>query len=299
MSILVVGSVAYDSVKTPFGKVDEALGGSAVFFSAAASFFAPVRLVGVVGSDYDLNALTFLAERGVDLTGLTVEPGLTFRWAGVYSQDMNNRETLYTHLNVFEKFQPILPSAYQDSQYVFLANIAPELQYSVLEQVKKPRLVVMDTMNFWIHGSLDALKKTLKKVDILLINDSEAKDLASEHNLFKAARKIRALGPKTLVIKKGEHGAILIHDERVFMAPAYPLEMVFDPTGAGDTFAGGFVGYLAQQGQISHEILCRAVIYGSAYASFCVEQFSIDRLRELRPEEVEQRVLDFKKLVAF
>lgn len=299
MSILVVGSVAYDSVQTPFGKVDEALGGSAVFFAAAASFFAPVRLVAVVGADYDLKALEFLSRRGVDLTGLTVEPGLTFRWAGVYAKDMNDRETLYTHLNVFEKFRPVLPPQYQDSQFVFLANIAPELQYSVLEQVKKPRLVVMDTMNFWIHGSLAALKQTLQKVDILLINDSEAKDLAGESNLFKAARKIRTMGPQTLVIKKGEHGAILIHDDQVFMAPAYPLETVFDPTGAGDTFAGGFVGYLAQQGKLSHQNLRRAVIYGSAYASFSVEKFSIDRLRDLGAEEVEQRVQDFKKLVDF
>ena len=298
MSVLVVGSVAYDSVETPYGKVEDALGGSAMFFSAAASFFSPVRLVAVVGEDFG-QELAFLEQRGVDLKGLSVEKGKTFRWGGKYLQNMNDRETLYTHLNVFETFNPVIPKEYQDSDYVFLANIQPELQYSVVEQVQNPKLVVMDTMNFWISGSLPALKKILSVVDVLVINDSEARELAEEQNLFQAARVIRDFGPKILVIKKGEHGALLIHEDSYFFLPAYPVESLRDPTGAGDTFAGGFVGYLAMTNNVTNANLRRAVVYGSVMASFLVEDFSVDRLRNLSKREVSERVAMFREITNF
>ena len=269
-----------------------------MFFSAAASFFSPVRLVAVVGEDFGQD-LAFLEQRGVDLKGLTVEKGKTFRWGGKYLQNMNDRETLYTHLNVFETFNPVIPKEYQDSDYVFLANIQPELQYNVVEQVNNPKLVVMDTMNFWISGSLPALKKNLSVVDVLVINDSEARELAEEQNLFQAARVIRDFGPKILVIKKGEHGALLIHEDSYFFLPAYPVESLRDPTGAGDTFAGGFVGYLAMTNNVTNANLRRAVVYGSVMASFLVEDFSVDRLRNLSKREVSERVAMFREITNF
>lgn len=296
MSLLVVGSVAYDTVETPFGKVDQALGGSAIYFSAAASFFAPVRLVAVVGEDFDRSQLCFLQERQVDLTGLTVQRGKTFRWAGRYDYDLNTRETLYTHLNVFENFVPNLPESYRDSQYLFLANIGPQLQMRVLEHVAKPRLVALDTMNYWIDNTPTVLRQTLQKVDVLIINDGEARQLAQEPNLLRAARALLRLGPTTVVVKKGEHGALMVTGESCFWAPAYPLETLCDPTGAGDTFAGGFLGYLADTGDLSEQNLRRAVVYGSVLASFCVEKFSVDRLRELTPEEIQERYNAFLQL---
>ncbi|MDZ7272226.1 MAG: PfkB family carbohydrate kinase [candidate division KSB1 bacterium] len=296
MSLLVVGSVAYDTVETPFGKVDEALGGSAIYFSAAASFFVPVRLVAVVGEDFDRSQLRFLEKRNVDLTGLTTESGLTFRWAGRYDYDLNARETLYTHLNVFENFVPRLPESYRDSEYIFLANIMPQLQMRVLEQVDRPKLVVLDTMNYWIENTPAELQQTLKKVDVLIINDAEARQLSQEANLFRAARSLLDQGPHTVVIKKGEHGALMVTRQGCFWAPAYPLETLCDPTGAGDTFAGGFVGYLAYTGDLSEQNLRRAVVYGSVLASFCVERFSVDRLRDLKPEEIQERFNAFLDL---
>lgn len=299
MSILVVGSVAYDSVETPFGKVDNALGGSATFFSAAASYFAPVRLVAVVGSDFEIEQLDFLKEKDVDLAGLEVQEGETFRWGGKYDFDLNTRDTLYTHLNVFEKFQPRIPDNYRDSEFVFLANIAPELQMDVLEQIREPKLVALDTMNFWIEGNLPALKKTLVKIDVLIINDSEARQLAEEPNLVKAARIIHDMGPKFIIIKKGEHGALLTSGGSFFWAPAYPLESIYDPTGAGDTFAGGFMGYLAHCKEITPDNMKYAVIYGSTLASFCVEKFSVDRLKELTDDDIRNRFEEFWKMTYF
>jgi len=299
MSILVVGSVAYDSVETPFGKVDNALGGSATFFSAAASYFAPVRLVAVVGTDFEIEQLDFLKKKDVDLEGLEVQEGETFRWGGKYDFDLNTRDTLYTHLNVFEKFQPRIPEDYSDSQFVFLANIAPELQMDVLEQIREPKLVALDTMNFWIEGNLPALKKTLEKIDVLIINDSEARQLAEEPNLVKASRIIHDLGPKFIIIKKGEHGALLTSGGSFFWAPAYPLESIYDPTGAGDTFAGGFMGYLAHCKEITPDNMKYAVIYGSTLASFCVEKFSVDRLKELTDDDIRNRFEEFWKMTYF
>jgi len=300
MSILVVGSVALDTVKTPYGEIEDALGGAATYFAAAASYFAQVNLVGVVGDDFDHNQIEFLKSRNVDLTGLERQTGKTFRWGGVYSNDMNDRETTFTHLNVFESFSPKIPESYRDSEYIFLANIAPELQLDVLKQVHSPKLVALDTMNFWIEGALPALQEVLGKVDILLINDSEAKQLAGENNLVKAARAIHKMGPKTLIIKKGEHGALLIpNDMNFFVAPAYPLETVFDPTGAGDTFAGGFMGYLARTNSINKESLSQALIAGSAMASLCVEKFSLERLKDLTGAQIHGRVQEFSKMMHF
>lgn len=300
MSILVVGSVALDTVKTPFGEVQDALGGAAVYFSAAASYFSPVNLVGVVGDDFDRGQIAFLEKRNVNLTGLETNPGKTFRWGGVYSNDMNDRETTFTDLNVFETFSPKIPDAYRDSQFIFLANIAPELQLDVLKQVHSPKLVALDTMNFWIEGTLPALKQVLARVDILVINDSEAKQLAGEDNLVKAARVIQKMGPKTLIIKKGEHGALMIFEDLTFFtAPAFPLEVVFDPTGAGDSFAGGFMGYLAKTNSVSKASLSQALIAGSAMASLCVEKFSLERLRDLSGSEIRDRVRAFWTMTHF
>ncbi|MFQ5708432.1 MAG: PfkB family carbohydrate kinase [bacterium] len=299
MSILVVGSVAFDSVETPLGKAEEALGGSATYFSAAASYFAPVQLVAVVGQDFREDRLDFLRQRNVDLTGLEIKEGKTFRWGGKYNFDLNMRETLFTHLNVFENFQPRIPQAYRDSQHVFLANIAPELQLEVLSQIRAPRLVALDTMNFWIEGSLSALQKTLGKVDVLIVNDSEARQLAEEFNLFRASKAIHEMGPKVIIIKKGEHGALMITADSYFWAPAYPLETIYDPTGAGDSFAGGFMGYLAKVDDLSQESLRRAIIFGSTMASFCVEKFSMERLKELNEEAIRQRFQEFWKMTNF
>lgn len=298
-SILVVGSVAMDTIKTPFGKVIDALGGSAVYSSFSASFFAPVKLVAVIGSDFPEEYKNILKERKIDLQGLQKEDGKTFRWEGFYDCDLNTAHTINTELNVFENFEPVIPDFYKDTAYLFLANIDPELQLKVLNSVKRPKLVVGDTMNFWIKNKKDALLKTLKKVDILIINDGEARDLSGESNLIKAAKKILSFGPKSLIIKKGEHGALLFCNDNIFSAPAYPLESIYDPTGAGDTFAGGFIGHLAKTGDLSEENLRRAVIKGSTMASFCVENFTLNRMRNLTETEITARCQRLKELSHF
>ena len=299
MSILVVGSVAFDSVETPFGKEDEVLGGSATYFSTSASFFAGVNLVAVVGEDFPPEHVEFLRSRNINLEGLQVVPGNTFRWKGRYGYDLSEAHTLETHLNVFESFAPSLPSAYAECEYVFLGNIDPELQLQVLQQVKRPKVVACDTMNFWIDGKREALLKTLEYVDILLINEGEARQLSGEPNLVKAAAKILAMGPKTLVIKRGEYGVIMFREHSIFSAPAFPLETVFDPTGAGDTFAGGFMGYLASTGNLSEASLRQAIVFGSVMASFNVEDFSLNRMRTLQYLEIEERYKKVKLLTEF
>ncbi len=299
MSLLVVGSVALDSVKTPFGEKERLLGGSATHFSVSASMFTPIRLVGVVGEDFPEEHLEFLRSRRIDLEGLEVAKGKTFHWVGEYTENLNEAITLETHLNVFADFRPKLPGSYQTSKYVFLANIDPDLQMNVLDQVEKPEFVACDTMNFWIEGKPEALWEILKRVDALIINDGEVRMLAGEGNLVKAARRILQEGPKTLVVKRGEYGALLFDEEEEFWAPALPLDDLSDPTGAGDSFAGGFMGYLASHGEINHENFRRAIIYGSTMASFNVQAFSLDRLRTLSPEEVEERAQSFKSLADF
>jgi sugar/nucleoside kinase (ribokinase family) len=299
MSILVVGSVAYDTVETPFGRAEKVLGGSASFFAVAASFFVPVNLVAVVGEDFGSAPLSAFRGRPIDLEGLERMPGKTFHWQGRYSYDLNARETVCTDLNVFELFEPRIPERYRRSEQVFLGNIDPVLQRQVLDQVERPRLVACDTMNFWISGKPDELRRTLSAVDVLLINDAEARQLSGEWNVVRAARAIRAMGPRTLVIKKGEHGVLMFSDEGSFAAPAYPLEQVFDPTGAGDTFAGGFLGYLAGTPEVTEAALRRAVIMGSTLASFCVEAFSLDRLLTLSRPEIDARYRLFKRLTHF
>jgi len=298
--ILAVGSVAFDSIKTPFGEANRVVGGAATYFSIAASFFTEVRIVAVVGQDFGANVEKVFGGRRIDLAGLQKVPGETFRWKGEYGFDLNSRETIYTRLNVFEQFKPTIPAAYVGSPVVFLGNIHPTLQIEVLDQVRKPRLVGADTMNYWIERTPAELKTVLKRVDVLLINDSEARELAGESNLVKAARSIQALGPKTLVIKRGEHGVLMTRATGgFFAAPAMPLEEVFDPTGAGDTFAGGFLGYLASCDDVDDASLARAIIYGSTLASFAVEDFSVDRLLRLTQEEVRERFGEFKKLTHF
>lgn len=299
MSILVVGSVALDSVETPFGKAEEVLGGSAVFFSAAASLLAPVQVVGVVGQDYPMSELRSSMNGQVDLSGLVTAPGESFRWSGVYSYDLNNRETLETRLGVFADFRPRIPANFRHSRFVFLGNIDPLLQMEVLDQVEVPEFVVCDTMNFWIEGSRDALLELLKRVDLFLLNDSEARQLAGEANLLQAARWIQARGPSMVAIKKGEHGAILFVEDRVFFVPGYPLEEVFDPTGAGDAFAGGLLGYLASVGSTTLEDLRVATVFGSTLGSFAVEDFSIRRFAGLKPDEIRQRVHEFQEMTTF
>jgi len=299
MSLLVVGSVALDSIETPFGRVDDALGGSATFFSAAASLLCPVQLVGVVGEDFPVAQLDFLERRGVDLGGLEKRPGESFRWAGIYNFDLNSRETIETRLGVFADFEPRIPDAFRDARWIFLGNIDPELQLDVLEQVDSPELVVCDTMNYWIEGKRDALLRLLEQVNVLLVNDSEARELSGEYNLLKAARWIQSNGPSMVIVKKGEHGAILFTDGLMFFAPGFPLEEVFDPTGAGDAFAGGFLGYLARVGSTSTDDLRRAVVYGSTLGSFAVERFGVERLIDLTLPEIDERVMRFRALTAF
>jgi len=299
MKLLVVGSVALDSIETPAGKAERVLGGSAVYFSVAASYFTEVGLVAVVGRDFPEEHIGLLKERKIDLRGLTRESGLTFHWKGRYNGDLNEAESLDTQLNVFETFRPLIPPEYGAVSFVFLANIDPELQLSVLKQVKRPRLTICDTMNFWIQGKEDALRETIKQVDILIINEGEARLLSRQSNLIRAYRTIASLGPKTVVIKKGSHGALLFTPSSIFAAPAFLLETVTDPTGAGDCFAGGFAGYLARVQQTSEEELRRAVIYGSVMASFNVEGFSLDRLRTLSRDEIENRFISFKQLTRF
>ncbi|MEE2709148.1 MAG: PfkB family carbohydrate kinase [Gemmatimonadota bacterium] len=299
MSILVVGTVAYDSVRTPYGEVTEALGGSATYFSAAASFFAPIDIVAVVGHDFAHDRLQFLKKRNVDFSGLEIADGLTFRWAGEYEPNMNDRETLDTQLNVLLDFKPVLNDTHKKKPFIFLANIDPELQSEVLSQVTQPHLTVCDTMDFWISGKREALEDTLSQVDILIINDSEARQLSSECNLVKAGRYILQVGPRAVVIKRGEHGATLVTEDTYFAVPAYPVISVTDPTGAGDSFAGGFVGYLAREGDTSDNGLKRAMIHGSVMASFNVEDFSVRRLEILVNHEIEHRLESFVEMLRF
>ena len=299
MELVVVGSVGLDDVETPFGKVERALGGSAIYFSLASSFLTSPGFVGTVGSDFPEEGRKMLADAGVDLRGFETVEGETFRWGGKYSFDLNERDTLFTHLNVFEAFEPTLPDDYRAASYLFLGNIHPALQLQVLEQMKDPEFVAMDTMNFWIEGALDQLKEVLSRVDALLINDSEARELAQHPNIVTAARKIAEMGPKLIVIKRGEYGALLYRDEQFFFAPAYPLENVVDPTGAGDSFAGGFMGYIARTRSASWESVCQATIAGSTLASFCVESFSVDRLAKLTAEEISIRSLQFRNMTTF
>lgn len=296
MSILVVGSIALDTVETPFGQAEEALGGAAVYFSYAASFFNRVRLVGVIGDDFPDEHIDLLKGRNIDLAGLERGSGSTFRWKGRYDFDLNEAHTLDTQLNVFESFAPKIPEDFKDSDFVFLANIQPELQLQVAEQVNSPRVIACDTMNFWIEGAYDALRETLRKVDILVINDAETRELASEPSLVKAARQILEWGPKTLVVKRGEYGVLMFHGSSVFSAPAYPLEDVFDPTGAGDTFAGGFMGYLSTQEDLSEAAIRQAIIFGSTLASFNVEDFSLNRMKTLEMDEILERFNEFRQL---
>ncbi|AGC45513.1 PfkB family kinase [Myxococcus stipitatus DSM 14675] len=300
MTLLVVGSVALDSLETPFGQKEDVLGGSATYFSTSASFFVPARVVAVVGEDFPEAHLSFLKGRGIDLEGLTRQPGRTFRWKGRYGYELNEATTLDTQLNVFQTFSPDLPAAYRDTPYVFLGNIHPELQSRVLDQVRSPKLVAADTMNFWIKGSREALLKTLERVNLLFVNDAEARQLAGEHNVVKAARAILRMGPERVVIKRGEYGALLFDKEHVFACPAFPLAEVFDPTGAGDTFAGGFMGMLATSAVgVDSSMLRRAMVMGSVMASFTVEKFSLERLREVTRPEIQARFAEFRTLTHF
>jgi sugar/nucleoside kinase (ribokinase family) len=299
MSLLAVGSVALDSLETPFGRREDVLGGSASYFSTCASFFTAPRLVAVVGEDFPEEHVRFLASRGIDLAGLSRRPGRTFRWKGRYEFDLNTAHTLDTQLNVFAEFRPELSEANRDSEYVFLGNIDPDLQRSVLDQVRAPRFVACDTMNFWITSKRESLLRTLKRVDLLFVNDAEARQLAGEHNVVQAARKILGFGPRAVVVKRGEYGALFFSGEEVFAASAYPLPAVFDPTGAGDSFAGGFMGYLARSRREDHATMRRAIVLGSVLASFTVEQFSLDRLRTLAPEEITERYAEARRLAHF
>jgi sugar/nucleoside kinase (ribokinase family) len=296
--LLVVGSVAFDTVQTPFGKAEEALGGSATYFSYAASFFTPVHLVATVGADFPAEHLRLLDERGVDLAGLQRSDGLTFRWVGEYGYDLNEARTLDTQLNVFAHFRPVLSAELRRVAYLFLANIDPELQLEVLRQMtERPRLVALDTMNFWITGKREALGRVLREVDVITINDAEARQLAGEPNLIRAARAITTMGPKTVVVKRGEYGALLMAQDAFFVVPAFPLESVYDPTGAGDTFAGGFMGYLAGHERFDRATLRRAMVNGSVMASFTVEDFSLNRLKRLKDREIEERYAAFQDLI--
>ena len=299
MSLLTVGSVAFDAIETPFGKTDKIIGGAGTYIALASSFFAKNQnIVSVVGDDFPQEMLDLLSQRGVDLTGLQIKQGeKTFFWSGKYHNDMNTRDTLITELNVLENFDPIIPADYQGAEFLMLGNLSPQVQRSVIERLTdRPKLIAMDTMNFWMDIALDELKKTMGLVDLLIINDEEARQLSGQSSLVKAAKVIRAMGPKYLIIKKGEHGALLFHGEKIFFAPALPLEEVFDPTGAGDTFAGGFMGYLASTGDISFENMKRAIIAGSALASYCVEQFGTQKLVEITQENLDARIQEFVAL---
>jgi len=299
MSILVVGSVAFDTIETPNGRADEVLGGSAAYFAVAASYFAPVKLVAVVGDDFPAHERAFLASRDIDLTGLTVGKGRTFRWTGRYHEDMNIRDTLDLQLNVFSDFSPVLPDGFRDAPLVFLANINPGLQAGVLDQLTRPQLIACDTISHWIEGARPELEALLKKVDMFVINDEEARLLSGERNVVRAARKILEMGPRTLLIKRGEYGVLLFSPNSIFAVPAYPLEEVFDPTGAGDSFAGGFLGYLARANDLSEASLRKAIVYGSVVASFVVEDFSLRRLRTLTRDDIERRYRQFVSLTEF
>lgn len=300
MSVLFVGTVAFDSVETPFGSRDRTLGGSGSFLSTSASFYGPSRVVSVIGEDFPEEHLDFMRSRGTDLDGIErVAGGKTFFWRGRYDENLNVAHTLDTQLNVLADFDPKLPAHYRSSKYVVLGNFAPELQLQVLEQLDNPTLVAADTMNFWIEGSNAALRKTLAKVDVLSINDGEARLLSGEYHLKKAAKAIRAMGPEILIIKRGEFGAMLFMDDEIFAAPAYPLEIIQDPTGAGDSFAGGLMGYLARQSEVNSKTLRQAIIVGSTMASFAVEDFSLDRFRTLTHDEIGLRFHEFEKLTTF
>ncbi|MFN4973599.1 MAG: PfkB family carbohydrate kinase [Bacteroidota bacterium] len=302
MSLVIVGSVAFDAIETPFGKTDKIIGGAASYIALASTYFTTqAKLVAVVGDDFPTDFIQTLQHKGVNTEGLQIKQGeKSFFWSGKYHTDMNSRDTLVTELNVLGNFDPIIPDSYQDCEYLMLGNLSPQVQMTVLSRLaKRPKLVVMDTMNFWMEIALDDLKATLKQVDVLTINDEEARQLSGEYSLVKAAAKIQAMGPRYLIIKKGENGALLFHGPEVFFAPALPLEEVFDPTGAGDTFAGGFIGYLAKTGDISFENMKNAIIYGSAMASFCVEKFGTERLMNLNEREMNDRIQQFKNLVRF
>jgi sugar/nucleoside kinase (ribokinase family) len=300
MSLLVVGSVAFDAIETPFGKVERTLGGAASYFALAASQFAPVRVVAIVGDDFTAKDEAVFRGRSIDLAGVEHVPGKTFFWAGRYSQNMNQRTTLATELNVFANFHPTLPPAYRDSSFIFLGNIDPMLQHSVLKQVKgKPKVVGLDTMNYWIERTPAELRETLKHTHILMINDDETRQLTGEHNLLRAAKDVFKMGPRTLVIKRGEHGALMVHDKFLFSVPGFPLEEVHDPTGAGDTFAGGFMGFLAGAGRVNEQTLRRAMVYGSVLGSFAVERFGVERLTHLTRREIQSRAQRLSRLTAF
>jgi sugar/nucleoside kinase (ribokinase family) len=301
MSLVVVGSMAFDAIETPFGKSDKIIGGAGTYIAWCASNYTPVKQISVVGGDFPQAELDILTERGVDLEGVQIKKDeKTFFWSGRYHMDMNTRDTLDTQLNVLGSFEPIVPDSYQDCEFLMLGNLAPSVQRSVIEQLKtRPKLIVMDTMNFWMEIAMDDLKQTLAMVDLLMVNDSEARELSGEYSLVKAAAKIMQMGPKYLIIKKGEHGALLFHGSKVFFAPALPLEEVFDPTGAGDTFAGGFIGHIAKTKDISFENMKTAIIVGSAMASFCVEKFGTQRLREINQSDIEARLDEFVQLVNF
>ena len=299
--LVIVGTVAFDAIETPFGKTDKILGGAGTYIGlSAANFNVDSAIVSVVGGDFPQKYLDLLSAKNINIDGIEiVENGKTFFWSGRYHNDLNSRDTLDTQLNVLADFNPVVPEAYKDAEYVMLGNLHPLVQLSVLDQVKNPKLVVLDTMNFWMDNSLEDLKKVIAKVDVITINDEEARQLSGEYSLVKAAREIEKMGPKYVVIKKGEHGALLFHEEKTFFAPALPLEEVFDPTGAGDTFAGGFIGYLAHTDDISFENLKNAIIYGSNLASFCVEKFGTERMKNLPKEDVTMRLEEFKKLTQF
>lgn len=298
-SVLTVGSVAFDSVETPYGEVSRVVGGAATYFSVSASFFTDVQIVAVVGEDFGKEQLDIFAGRRIDLSGLQQVPGKTFRWKGKYSSNLNERDTVYTKLNVFENFNPRVPDGFRESPFVFLANIHPSLQLDVLQQVTNPNFVALDTMNYWIEGTPNALKKVLKHVHVLIINDSEAQELSGCSNLVQAARTIQEFGPKRVIIKRGEYGVLMTRDEGFFAVPAMPLEKVCDPTGAGDTFAGGFIGYLAAADKMSDEVFTQAVVAGSTMASFAVEDFGLSRLLRLTEEEIHKRFSEFKYLTYF
>ena len=302
MSLVTVGSVAFDAIETPFGKTDKIIGGAGTFIALSSSFYAKdQKIVSVVGDDFPQSMLDILATKGIDLSGLQVKKGeKTFFWSGRYHNDMNSRDTLVTELNVLEHFDPIIPEDYQGAEYLMLGNLSPQVQRTVIERLeKRPKLIAMDTMNFWMDIAMDELKKTLALVDVLIINDEEARQLSGEYSLKKASKVIRAMGPTYLIIKKGEHGALLFHGDNIFFAPALPLEDVFDPTGAGDTFAGGFIGYLAATDDTSFTNMKRAIIAGSVLASFCVEKFGTERLLEISHKDIEERIEEFISLANF
>jgi sugar/nucleoside kinase (ribokinase family) len=302
MSLIVVGSMAFDAIETPFGKSDKIIGGAATYIAwSASNFTRPIKQISVVGYDFPVEELNALKARGVVLDGVQIKQDeKSFFWSGRYHMDMNTRDTLETQLNVLANFTPVVPDSYQDCEFLMLGNLVPAVQMSVIKQLKnRPKLIIMDTMNFWMETAMDDLQKVIQEVDVLLVNDSEARELSNEYSLVKAAKKIMEKGPEYLIIKKGEHGALLFHEENVFFAPALPLEDVFDPTGAGDTFAGGFIGHIAHTKDISFENMKTAIIVGSAMASFCVEKFGTERLKELTREEIDRRLMQFQELVSF